>query len=160
MQVREIMSSPAITVGPDAGIRSVARVMLENQISGVPVVDDEGALLGAITELDLIARNAPVQEPHYLAVLSAVIPLNPREVSEYREQLRQALAVNAGELMTDDVPIVSPDVDIEEALELMLDPEVVMLPVIEDEKVVGVVTRTDLVQLIERLESAPDEEGA
>ena len=160
MQVREIMSSPAITVSSDAGIRSVASVMLEHHISGVPVVDAEGALLGAITELDLIARNAPVQEPTYLAVLSAVIPLNPREVREYREQLRQALAVNAGELMTEDVPVVSPDAGITEALELMLDPEAVMLPVIEDEKVIGVVTRTDLVRLIERLESAPDAEGA
>lgn len=160
MQVREVMSSPAITVRPNTDIRSVARVMLEHKISGVPVMDDDGALLGTITELDLIARNAPVQEPHYLAVLSAVFPINLREVSEYREQLRQALAVDAGELMTSDVEVVTPDTDVEEALELMLDPETIMLPVIEEGKLVGVLTRTDLVRLIERLESAPDEEAA
>ena len=160
MQVREIMSSPAITVLPDTDIRSVARVMLEHRISGVPVVDGEGVLLGTITELDLIARNAPVQEPHYLAVLSALIPLNPREVREYREQLRQALAVIASELMTTEVECVTPETDVEEALELMLDPETILLPVIVQDKLAGVLTRTDLVRLIEKLESAPDEDSA
>ena len=63
MQVREIMSSPAITVTADVEIREVARIMRQNQISGVPVVDANGALEGLITELDLIARNAPVHEP-------------------------------------------------------------------------------------------------
>ncbi len=157
MQVREIMSSPAITVRPETDIRSVARVMLQHQISGVPVVDETGALLGTITEMELIARNAPVQEPHYLAVLSAMIPLNLNEVREYREQMRQVLAIRADELMTDEIETVTPDDDVTEALELMLDPETIMLPVLEGKKLVGVVTRTDLVQLIERLESAPDQ---
>ncbi len=157
MQVREIMSSPAITVRPETDIRSVARVMLQHQISGVPVVDETGALLGTITEMELIARNAPVQEPHYLPVLSAMIPLNLNEVREYREQMRQVLAIRADELMTDEIETVTPDDDVTEALELMLDPETIMLPVLEGKKLVGVVTRTDLVQLIERLESAPDE---
>ena len=76
MQVREIMSSPAITVSPTTEIRVVARTMRENVISGVPVVDDNGTLLGMITEMELIARNAPVHEPRYLAVLSALIPVN------------------------------------------------------------------------------------
>ena len=157
MQVREIMSSPAITVRPETDIRSVARVMLQHQISGVPVVDETGALLGTITEMELIARNAPVQEPHYFAVLSAMIPLNLNEVREYREQMRQVLAIRADELMTDEIETVTPDDDVTEALELMLDPETIMLPVLEGKMLVGVVTRTDLVQLIERLESAPDQ---
>lgn len=157
MQVRELMSSPAITVGPETEIREVARTMRAHVISGVPVVDVDGKLLGVITELELIARNAPVQEPHYLAVLSALIPVNLEEYRQYKEQLRQALAINAADLMRDDVKTISPDEPIDEALEAMLDPEVLMLPVLENERVIGVVTRTDLLRLIEELEAAPDE---
>jgi CBS domain-containing protein len=157
MQVREIMSSPAITVGPTTNIREVARTMRENIISGVPVVDDNGTLLGIITEMDLIARNAPVHEPRYIAVLSAIIPISIEEYRQYKEQLRQALAISAVDLMQDNVETISPDALIEEALEAMLNPEVIMLPVVEQEQVIGVVTRTDLVRLIETLEAAPDE---
>lgn len=157
MQVRELMSSPAITVGPTSQIRDVARTMREHVISGVPVVESDGKLLGVITELELIARNAPVQEPHYLAVLSALIPVNLEEYRQYKEQLRQALAINAADLMRDEVKTIGPDEPIDEALEAMLDPEVIMLPVVENERVIGVVTRTDLLRLIENLEAAPDE---
>jgi CBS domain-containing protein len=157
MLVREIMTSPAITVSPTTKIRDVARIMRENVISGVPVVDEDGTLLGIITELDLIARNAPVHEPRYIAVLSAIIPVSIEEYRNYKEQLRQALAISAADLMNDEVETIAPDAPVEEALEAMLNPEVTMLPVMEDDRVIGVVTRTDLVRLIEKLEAAPDE---
>jgi CBS domain-containing protein len=159
MLVRDIMSSPAITVGPSAEIREVARTMREHEISGVPVVDEQNTLLGLITEIELIARNAPVHEPRYIAVLSAYIPLNFEEARQYKEQLRLALATTAEDLMSasEDVETIGPDAHIERALEAMLDPEVTLLPVIEDGRVIGVVTRTDLVRQIETLEAAPDE---
>ena len=160
MQVREIMSSPAITVGPRVEIRKVAQTMRENVISGVPVVDEGGKLLGVITEIQLIARNAPVHEPRYLAVLSAMIPVNLEEHRQYKEQLRQALAITAADLMEDEVVTIRPDASIDEALEIMLNPEVTMLPVVEGNRVIGVVTRTDLVRLIETLEATPDEPPA
>jgi CBS domain-containing protein len=156
MQVRDIMSSPAITVTADAEIRTVARLMREHQFSGVPVVDDNGKLLGAITELALIRRNAPLKKPQYIAVLSAYIPINLDDHRDYQRQLKRALALNAGELMTERVQTVTADSEIETALELMLDPEITFLPVVEDDRVVGVVTRTDLVRLIESLEMAED----
>ncbi len=160
MLVREIMSSPAITVGPTTEIREVARTMRENVISGVPVVDDRGMLLGLITEMELIARSAPVHQPHYISFLSAVIPVNIEEYRQYKEQLRQALAVTAADLMNDEVETIAPDAPIDDALAVMLDPEITMLPVIERGQLVGVVTRTDLVWLIEKLEAAPDEPAA
>lgn len=159
MLVREIMSSPAITVTPETPIREVARLMHTHQISGVPVVDEAHGLLGVITEIDLIARNAPLREPRYIAVLSAMIPVSIEEYREYKEQLRQVLATSAVELMEDEVETVAPDTEIHEVLERMLNPEITMLPVLEGETLVGVVTRTDLVRLIQELESAPDQEG-
>ena len=156
MQVRDIMSSPAITVAAEADIRTVARMMREHQISGLPVVDAAGKLLGAITELALIRRNAPLKKPQYIAVLSAYIPVNLDDHREYQRQLKRAMALNAGELMSERVQSITPETSIEQALELMLDPELTFLPVIEQDRVVGVVTRTDIVRLIESLEMAED----
>ncbi len=84
-----------------------------------------------------------------------MIPLSFERYREYKEQLRQALATNAEELMgVDDLEraVVSPDTPIEEALQRMMNPEITLLPVVEAGKVIGVVTRTDMVQLIEQLE--------
>jgi CBS domain-containing protein len=159
MQVRDIMTSPAITIGPEADIRSVARTLREQQVSGLPVVDADGQVIGLITELDLIARSAPIHEPHYIAVLSALIPVSRDEYREYKEQLRHALAINASQLMTEEFATVAPETAVEEALELMLDPEITLLPVMSDGKLAGVVTHTHLVRLIESLESAPEDEG-
>lgn len=98
-----------------------------------------------------------MHEPRYLAVLSALIPVNLEEYRQYKEQLRQALAITAVDLMRDEVKTIGPNEPIEVALEAMLDPEVTMMPVVEAGRVIGVVTRTDLVRLIETLEAAPDE---
>lgn len=158
MLVRDIMSSPAITVTDDTHIPEVARLLRAHQISGMPVLDKTGKLLGVVTDHDLILRNAPVREPSYFAVLSGVIPINREEYRLYKDQLRHTLAITAGDMIEPGVPTVTPDTPLEEAMEIMLDPSVTMLPVLEGKRVVGVITRTDLVRLIEKLEGALDPE--
>lgn len=156
MQARDIMTSPAITVTADTHIPELARLMRVNQISGMPVVDDAGHLLGIVTDHDLILRNAPVREPRYFSVLSGVIPLNLEEYRHYKDQLRHTMAVTAADLIEPGIQFIAPDTPLEEAMEIMLDPQVTMLPVVENDQVVGVVTRTNLVRLVERLEGALD----
>jgi len=156
MQARDIMTSPAITVTAGTHIPELARLMRVNQISGLPVVDENGYLLGIVTDHDLILRNAPVREPRYFSVLSGVIPLNLDAYRDYRDQLRHTMAVTAADLIEGGVHTITPDTPLEEAMERMLDPLVTMLPVIEADRVVGVVTRTNLVRLVERLEGAVD----
>ena len=157
MLAREIMTSPAITVTPDTHIPEVARQMRAHQISGMPVVDADNHLVGIVTDYDLILRNAPVREPRYFAFLSGVIPLSLDEHRHYKEQLRHTLAITAGDLIEPGVATITPDTPMAEVMETMLDTKITMLPVIEDEQVIGVVTRTDLVRLIEQLESALDD---
>jgi CBS domain-containing protein len=156
MQTREIMSQPAITVTPETPIQSLARLMREKHISGVPVVNQEGTLLGLVTEMDLISRNAPLVEPNYLALLSGLIPVNLQQYRHYRQQLRQVLATTAEQLMNTEVTVVEPTTTLDHLLALMARPEITLLPVVEDGHVLGVVTRTDLVRLIEQLEMAPE----
>ena len=162
MQARDVMTSPAITVTARTHIPELARLMRVNQISGMPVVDDSGKLLGIVTDHDLILRNAPVREPRYFSVLSGMIPLNLEEYRHYKDQLRHTMAVTAADLIEPGIQFISPETPLEEAMEIMLDPTVTMLPVIENDVVVGVVTRTNLVRLVERLEGAlePDKQEA
>jgi CBS domain-containing protein len=155
MQVRDIMSSPAVTVTPAASVQEVAGLMRTHHISGMPVVDADGVLVGIINELDLIARSAPLRQPRYFAVLSGLIPVSLDEYRRYKEQLQQVLATNAGELMgRDDLEqtTISAEAPVEEALARMLDPRLTILAVVEQGKVIGVVTRTDIVRLLESLE--------
>ena len=160
MLVRDIMTSPAITVSAGTHIPEVARLLRAHQISGMPVLDAGGALLGIVTDHDLILRNAPVREPRYFAILSGYIPLSLEEHRHYKEQLRHTVAVTAGDMTEPGIPTVAPETPLEQAMELMLDPKVTMLPVLDNGEVVGVVTRTDLVRLIEKLEGAVDPDAA
>lgn len=159
MQVHEMMSSPAITVGPAVKIPEIARLMRERQISSIPVVNNAGGLLGIITELDLIERNAPLREPRYLAVLSGLIPVSLDEYRDYKDQVRHVLAINAEQLMNPEVQTIEPDADWAEVLKIMRNPAILSLPVVEDEQVIGIVTRTDLVRVIERLEMAVEQDN-
>jgi CBS domain-containing protein len=152
MLVRDIMSSPVITVTPDTSIQDVARIMRDQHISGVPVVTTDQQLIGIVTEVDLIAQHAPVKEPQYLSLLWATIPLRFDDYARYKEQIRHVLAVNAEQLMTRKPTTIHPDDSIEYAAELLIKPGHSSLPVMDGGRLVGIVTRTDLVRMIENLE--------
>jgi CBS domain-containing protein len=152
MLVRDIMSTPVITVTPETSIQEVARLMRDHHISGLPVLDGNRRLVGIVSEVDLIARHAPAREPQYLSLLWAAIPLRLDDYTRYKEQVRHILAVNAEQLMTHPPATVRPDDTIEHAAGLMVKPGYSSLPVVEQGRLVGIVTRTDLVRLIEELE--------
>lgn len=152
MIVRDIMSSPVITVTPQTSIQAVAQLMRDHHISGVPVVTNGARVIGIVTEVDLIAQHAPAQEPSYISLLWATIPLRLDDYTRYKDQVRHILAVNAEQLMTPDPTTVSPDDSLEHVAGLMIKPGHSSLPVLEDGKLVGIITRTDLVRIIERLE--------
>jgi len=152
MQVRDIMSNNVITVTPDTTIKKLAWLMRANQISGVPVVSQTGEMVGFVSELDLISRHAPAKAPTYYPLLWGLIPFGLDDYADYKEQVRHILAVNAEQLMTAKVTTVGPDDSIEHVATQMMRPGHRSLPVVENGKIIGIITRTDLVQLIEELE--------
>ena len=152
MLVKDIMTSPVITIAPHATIRDVAQLMRQHSVSGLPVVDAAGKVVGIVTEIDLITRHAPPRQPQYIPLLWGLIPMRLDDYSTYKEQIRHILAVYVEQLMTKDPATVRPDDTIEDAAELMIRPGHHSLPVVENDKLVGIVTRTDLVRVIEELE--------
>src|SRR5512133_232986 len=98
MKVRSIMTSSAVTVAPSSDVRSIAAVLVKNDIGGVPVVDGSGRALGMVTESDLIVRNANLHFPRFLQIMDARIFLeNPRH---FEEETRRMLGTTAADLMT------------------------------------------------------------
>lgn len=153
MLVKEIMTKDIIFVRAGTPVAAVARLFRERAISGMPVVDDEGTVIGIITEVDLIARHARPHFPAYFGFLDSIIYLeSPRR---YRESMRRILATTAGELMTTPPQIVDPEMHIQDLATFMVENRVNPVPVVDNEdRLVGIVSHTDLLQMIERAEAA------
>jgi CBS domain-containing protein len=146
MQARDIMTADVVTVAPQTPVGEIARLLAEKQISGAPVVDDAGRLRGIVTEADLILRAARPHFPRYIPFLEGVIFLeNPRH---YEEQVEKILATTAEEIMTAKVITVAPDARVEEVATLMAERNINRVVVVEGERVVGIVTRADVIRTL------------
>jgi CBS domain-containing protein len=150
MKVRDVMTTPVITVRPDTPFAEVVDVLLTNGISGVPVVDDTGALRGVVTEADLVAKDAYGQHRRrVLGVLGDVV--HGRDP----EWTRKAAGRTAADVMTDDAVTASPDDEVTVAARRMLEEGFKRLPVVDrGGALVGIVTRHDLLKPFHRPDDA------
>jgi CBS domain-containing protein len=142
--VREIMDSEPETVTPDTPVEEVLRVLRENELPGVPVIDAEGRCVGIVTEADLVLPDdqGDLHIPHYVNLFGGTVFLEP--LSRFEQRLRKAFASNAADMMTSDPDTVSPDTTVREAARLIHESGHNRLPVVEDDRLVGVVTRVDV----------------
>ena len=145
LRVGEIMETDWPTLGPESTIEEAIKLFAEARISGAHVVDGEGRLLGILTEGDLIFQDADVKAPGFLDILGGMIPLGNTE--EYRHEVLKSAGVTADEVMTDDPVTVGPDATLAECATLMAEERKKMLPVVEGERLVGVITRMDILTL-------------
>jgi CBS domain-containing protein len=141
MTVRDVMASPVVTVRRETPLKDVARLLINNGVSGVPVVDDAGAVVGVVSEGDFLVKEQGAAEIHHrrLARLFG-------ESSEARSQLEKVEARTAGEAMTSPAITVAPGSAIRDAAALMTRRSVNRLPVVDDGRLVGIVTRADLLR--------------
>lgn len=149
--VTRIMRTGIPHVAPDDPVGTVARLMVEHQVPGVPVVEND-KLVGIITESDIITREADVDVPTPVPFLDAIFMADAGP--EFDDELRRVLAVNARQLMT--VPVISirSSATLTEVATLMIDRRVNPVPVLDDDlQVIGLVSRADLVRVIAELES-------
>jgi len=144
-RIRDVMSSDVVSVGPNAPLKDVARLLVERGISGVPVVGGRGEVLGIVSEADFLAKE---RGPRGIArrPLSALFG----ESRETREQLAKLAATTAGEAMSAPAVTIDADRPITEAAALMADRRIKRLPVTEDGRLIGIVTRADLIRAYAR----------
>ncbi len=147
MRVTDIMTAEIATVAPETPIVDVARLMVEAAVSGVPVINsDTGELLGMITELEMIERQAKFEMPTYTRILDATFVIAERDSEE---KLARILATTAGELMQTIVYSIREDASIEDVASLMFERKVNPVPVVSlDDRLIGIVSRSDIVRLM------------
>ncbi len=145
MQIKEVMTAAVITVSAGDSVEKCAKLLQEHDISGLPVTDDDGKVVGIVTEGDLIRRASRIQAPGYLEILGGLIYLG--SPAKFVEELQRAMALEAGLLMSKDVISIKPDQDLETAATLMVEKNISRLPVIDDdEKLIGIVSRRDIMK--------------
>jgi CBS domain-containing protein len=141
MRVKDVMTENVATVGQGATLKQVAQLMVERGISGVPVVNSEGRVLGVVSQADIIVKAA--SRPESAGILGTLFA--PEAVDE-----RHLSATTAGQAMT--APAVTIDIDrsVSEAARRMVEQQVNRLPVLNDGRLVGIVSRGDLIRAFTR----------
>jgi CBS domain-containing protein len=149
MLAKDIMSKRVITVFSGTSVEELAGILTGNNISGAPVVDKEGHVIGIVTEKDIMYKNTEPKLPPVADLLGAHIYLGG--IKKYNEQLKKILAKNVGELMTKEVVTVDEDTDIRQIAEIMLTNNINRVPVLDkSKKLRGIIGRTDIVRAISK----------
>ncbi|NIK59224.1 CBS domain-containing protein [Kribbella shirazensis] len=133
MLIRDLMSAPVMTVSPETPISSVLRLLDAARITSVPVVGRHGTLLGIVSEADIMEDEALIDDRVPVTVVRVPAPTPPRRVAE---------------VMTHLVVTVQPDDDLEAAIDLMRSTMMKSLPVVEYDRVVGMISRSDVIHLL------------
>jgi CBS domain-containing protein len=143
--VADVMSRDPIVVRAETPLNEAIQILAERHISGLPVVDDVGKLVGIISETDLMWQETGVTPPAYIMFLDSVIYLkNP---ATYERDLHKALGQTVGEVMSKNPITISPDKTLREAATIMHDRSVHRLPVLDEtDQVIGILTRGDIIR--------------
>ena len=144
------MTEQVFTLHPEMSVEEAVGELSRRGISGAPVVDDDGRLIGLLDDSDLLLSEARLHAPTTIELLGAYITF-PGEHRRYEEQLRQALAQTVGVAMDTEPHAIGPDATVEEAATIMVDTGVSRVPIVDgQQRVVGIVTRGDLVGALYR----------
>jgi CBS domain-containing protein len=146
--VADIMDRDPVTVSPDDDVEAVIRLLREHELPGVPVVNEGGRCVGIVTESDLVLRDedADLHLPHHIDLLGGVIFLEP--MKRFEDRLKKAFASKVSDMMSSDPVTVDAAAPAEEAARLIAEHHHNRLPVVEHGRLVGVVTRVDVLEAL------------
>jgi CBS domain-containing protein len=143
--VADVMTPNPISVTPETNLEAAIQLLTEHHIGGLPVINAEGALVGILSESDLMWQATGVEPPAYIMLLDSMIYL--KSPKKYTEELHKALGQLVKDVMTAKVITITPEKSIREAAQLMHDKRIRRLPVVGDQdQVIGILTRGDIVR--------------
>jgi len=144
ISARQIMTGDPVTVARDLTVKEAARLMVENHVGALPVLDGD-KLIGIVTEGDLIMQDVRLEFPTYLHLLDGFI-LYPPATAKFESELKKAVAANVENVMTADVVTVDAADSVEDVATLMVERGVSRVPVMEADKLVGIISKSDIVR--------------
>lgn len=140
----DVMTREVITVTPRTSVIDLARLFVTHRISSMPVVDEEGKLLGVVTESDLIYRDRSIHLPPVVTLFDWVFTLESEK--RFQQELRKMTGETVGEIYSADVRTISPGTPLSEIADILSDRSAGSLPVVDGGKLVGIVARIDLIR--------------
>lgn len=147
MRVDAIMTRSVESVSPDTPVLEVLERLRARAYGALPVVEPDGRLVGLITETDLLRRSEPVHVPAALSILGELLILeNPRALLD---ELRHKAGAFARDVMSRDLVVVEPDTPVAEAARRLREHRLKRLPVVLDDRLVGIVTQKDLLAALQ-----------
>jgi CBS domain-containing protein len=143
---REIMTTKIITVTPETAVSALAQILATANIGGAPVVDEEGRLLGVVTESDLIDQTKKVHIPTVVAILDSLIFLERPDKME--KEIRKIAGTVVGDIYSKNPLTVNEETPLDEIATIMAKKHVHTLPVMRGEQLVGVIGKGDIIKTL------------
>ena len=153
MKVRELMTTEVVTIGPNAPLKEVAKLLVERGISGLPVCDDDGRVPGVVSEADILYKEHDPRENRPGGALGWLL-----EGTFDFEAYAKAQALTVRDAMTSPAVTIAPGASVAEAARTMATRRVNRLPVVKEGALVGIVTRADLVRAFTRSDAEIERE--
>lgn len=144
LKVRDIMTTDVVSVKKETTIRELAELFTAHRVGSIPVVDDSGSLIGIVTESDLIEQDKSLHIPTVISLFDWVIYLESEK--KFEKELQKMTGQTVGDIYTDTVETVTPDTLVSDVADLMSSKKLHALPVVEGRRLVGMVSRIDLIK--------------
>ena len=144
MLAKDIMTKEVISVKSQDLVEDVIKILMEKNISGVPVVDDEERVIGIVTEGDLIYRSKKLRIPTFFSILDGYVFLESTKTIE--KQLKKMVGYRVEDVMTTEVITVEDDQTVEAVATIMTKEKINRVPVIKDNRLVGIISRRDIIR--------------
>lgn len=142
--VGEIMTTQLITVTKETPVRELANLFTTHRVGSIPVVDAAGNLLGIVTETDLVGQDKSLHIPTVISLFDWVIPLESDR--KFEKELKKVTGQTVGDIFTEEIITVSPDAPVSRAADIMTGERVNAVPVVAGKKLVGIISRIDLIR--------------
>lgn len=144
LKAADIMKTEVVTVTPAMSVEELGRLFMEKEISGAPVMDAGGKLVGVVTENDLIRRNRRFHIPTMLRIFDAFIPMEGSKSIE--REIKEMSATMVKDICSKEVITINEDTPLEEIATLMSEKKVHFLPVMREGKLVGIVGKQEVIK--------------
>ena len=147
LTAKNIMTTDLVTVTLETSITELADRFVTSRFSNMPVLDDAGKLVGIISETDLIEQQKPLHIPTVMALFDGVFYLDSEK--RFQKEVDRVTAQTVGELCQRNFVTCGPDASIGEIAGLMSKHKAHLIPVVENDNMIGVVARLDLIKALE-----------
>ncbi len=146
IKVKDIMTREVLTVTPDTEITQATKLLIDKRINGLPVIDASGKIKGILCQSDLIAQQKKLPLPSFFTFLDGFIPMT--SMKQLERQIQKVSATTVAHAMTPDPVTVDPETPINLVAALMVDKNFHTLPVVQGEKLVGIVGKEDILRTL------------